>query len=197
MKIIGLTGGIGSGKTTVSKYLTSRGFHVIDADIIAREIVENTPELLEKLALEFGSQILFEDGTLNRKKMGSIAFSDAEEKAKLDEIMHKEIIIRINQRLYEIENGENPKAVFVDAALLFETELHNGMDATWVVDSQDHIRIKRVIARDGLSKEEVEDRIKNQMPRHIKNKMADEIIDNSTQIDELYQQVERLLNKFN
>ncbi|MEG2200417.1 MAG: dephospho-CoA kinase, partial [Anaerovorax sp.] len=98
MKIIGLTGGIGSGKTTVSNYLASKGYHVIDADKVAREVVDRNPEILKKFTIEFGTEILFEDGTLNRKKLGAIAFSDAEKKAKLDEIMHKEIIKYIEER---------------------------------------------------------------------------------------------------
>lgn len=209
MKIIGLTGGIGSGKSTISDYLTQRGFHVLDADKIAREIVMPGSEALIELISVFGEEILLSDGSLDRKKLGAIIFSDAEKKKMLDDIMHTRILEIIHQKVVEFRETiaqvgrgnvgtarlARDRTIFIDAALLFETGLDKFVSEIWVVDVEKEIRIKRVIDRDGLSRGEILKRIENQMNQEQKNSRADEILDNSGSKEALYQQIDDLINR--
>jgi dephospho-CoA kinase len=209
MKVIGLTGGIGSGKTTVSDYLISLGYHVLDADKIAREIVEPGSDALIELVSVFGEGILLEDGSLNRKKLGKIVFSNPEKKALLDKLMHTRILQIIRDRILQfqedvkespivVDSLENPflkKVIFIDAPLLYETGLDKEVGKVWVVDVDDEARINRIMERDGLSRADVQDRIASQMTRAEKNKRADEILDNSGERKALYNQIDQLLKK--
>lgn len=195
MKVIGLTGGIGSGKSTATDYLISRGFHVLDADQIAREIVLPGSEMLIQLASAFGRGIILEDGSLDRKKLGEIVFSDPEKKTTLDALMHTSILELIRERILQFrEEGEN-KVIFIDAPLLFETGLNKSVSEIWLIDVDDEIRIKRIMARDGLNREEIEKRISAQMTREEKQSLADVILDNTGDQEALYQQIEQLLKK--
>lgn len=201
MKIIGLTGGIGSGKSTVTEYLISRGFHVLDADKIAREIVTSGSDTLIELVSIFGKEILQEEGSLDRKKLGSIVFSDIDKKKKLDELMHARILETIHERILkfheEVDHAAIPKhkAIFIDAPLLFETGLDKSVNEIWVIDVEDETRIKRIIERDGLKRDEILQRINAQMPRNEKIKRADTILDNNADQEQLYQQLDKLLLK--
>lgn len=195
MKVIGLTGGIGSGKTTVTDYLISRGFHVLDADKIAREIVLPGSEMLIQLTAVFGRDILMEDGNLNRKKLGEIVFSDTEKKKTLDALMHTRILELIHERILQFREENEKKVIFIDAPLLFETGLNNSVGEIWVIDVDDETRIKRIMARDGLNREDIEKRISSQMTREEKNSRADVILDNTGDLQLLYQQIEELLKK--
>lgn len=192
MKIIGLTGGIGSGKSTVSKYLAQKNYPIIDADKIAREIVQPNSMTLYKLTVCFGSKILNKDGSLNRKALANIAFSNVEQKTKLDNIMLEEIIRIIHQRI-ELYNKNDEKIVFIDAPLLFEAGLDKISDVTWVVDVDDEIRIERVAKRDGITRQEVLARLEKQMNREEQKKRASYILNNSTTTEDLYCQIEKLL----
>lgn len=207
MKIIGLTGGIGTGKSTVTDYLISKGFHVLDADKVAREIVMPGSEMLIQLSSNFGKDILHEDGSLNRKKLGNIIFNDPEKKKKLDELMHDRILEIINERIIlicekhensteiPIDSGhkEKRKVIFIDAPLLFETGLDKSVSETWVIDVDDETRIKRIMKRDGLSRDEIMMRIKTQMARDEKKKRADVLLDNTGNLEKLYRQIDQML----
>lgn len=195
MKVIGLTGGIGSGKTTVTDYLISRGFHVLDADKIAREIVLPGSEMLIQLTAVFGREILMEDGSLNRKKLAAIVFSDADKKKTMDALMHTRILELIHERILRFrEEGKN-KVIFIDAPLLFETGLDKSVSEIWVIDVDDETRINRIMERDGLNREDIEKRISSQMTREEKNRRADVILDNTGHQEALYGQIEELLKK--
>lgn len=191
MKVIGLTGGIGSGKSTVSKYLKDKGYEIIDADQIAKELVLPCSETLQKIHGVFGDGILLEDGQLNRKALAELIFTNVEKKKQLDDIMLGEIIRIILERL-EYARTFN-KTIFVDAPLLFEAGLEKYVEQTWVVDASDELRISRVVERDQTTPEMVQARINNQMSREEKNKKADVILYNSTTKEELYKQLEHLL----
>ncbi|MBN7772431.1 dephospho-CoA kinase [Clostridium aminobutyricum] len=193
MKVIGLTGGIGSGKSTVSKYLMSKGYEIVDADQIARELVAPHSETLERIQTAFGKDILLNDNSLNRKALADIIFSDPEKKKQLDEIMHHEIIRIIRKRLDDARAKSQGKAVFVDAPLLFEVGLEQYVEQTWVVDASDEVRINRVVERDQTTRAMVRARIDNQMSREEKNQKADIVLDNSTTKEKLYEQIENLL----
>lgn len=194
MKIIGLTGGIGSGKSTVSEYLQQKGLTIIDADKIAREIVVPGSGVLAEITKLFGTDILFEDGSLNRKKLGGMVFSDSQKKFALDSLMHHKVIELIEKQMKELEMA-GTKVIFVDAPLLFETGLDGHVNEVWVVDVDDETRIHRIMGRDSLSRDEILKRIASQMSRKEKNEKADYIIDNTGTIDQLYVQIDTLLKE--
>ncbi len=193
MRIIGITGGIGSGKTTASEYLKSRGFHVIDADRIGHEIMQPGMPVLIELAMVFGGDILDDNGVLNRKKLAEAAFADPQNKKMLDSITHKEIFEEIRRRM-DILSDQGVKIVFLDAALLFETGLENTCEQTWLIDAEDKIRIKRAMDRDGSTRDQVLARLKNQMSSEEKRKRASHIIDNSGDLEQLYKQLDVLIS---
>lgn len=206
MKIIGLTGGIGAGKSTVTNYLQSKGFHVLDADRIARELVLPGSEALIEITAAFGEDMLLEDGGLNRKKLGQVVFHDPEKTKLLDGIMRDKILeILYDQIVRFREQGESAasladpeerfrnQVVFIDAPLLFESGLDQLTHENWVVDADDETRIARVMERDALSREEIEDRIRRQMQREEKLRRAQEVLDNSGIVAELYERIDSLL----
>lgn len=209
MKLIGLTGGIGAGKSTVTDYLIDRGFHVLDADKISREIVLPGSDMLLQLAELFGNGILQEDGGLNRKKLGSIVFSDPEKKEQLDRLMHTKILEVIHERVFQIreeschdaeaiispERAMRNKVIFIDAPLLFETGLDKSVEEIWVIDAEDEIRIRRVMERDGLNRDEIIKIMNYQMDRTEKNRRADVLLDNSGEKEALYRQLNLLIQK--
>jgi dephospho-CoA kinase len=196
MRIVGLTGGIGSGKSTVTDYLISQGFHVLDADRIAREIVLPGSDMLIELSSVFGKKILQDDGSLDRKKLGGIVFSDAEKKKTLDRLMHTRILELIHERILQFrEEQAHAKVIFIDAPLLFETGLYKSANEIWVIDADDETRIRRIMARDGLQREEILKRIESQMTREEKNSRADVILDNTGDQEALYRQIDELLKK--
>ena len=191
MRVIGLTGGIGTGKSTVSRYLASRGFEIIDADLIARQIVQPGSPLLDEIGETFGRQFILPDGSLDRKALGAYVFSDSHRKKQLDDIMMGRIVSTIRERIRTAKCN-----VIVDAPLLFEVGLDADVEAVWLVDAADEVRIKRVCARDNIPAQQVSDRIKNQMPQSEKTAKSDEVIDNSGSEEELYQQIDRLIDKY-
>ena len=194
MKVIGLTGGIGSGKSTVSDYLRKKQIYIIDADAISREIVIPNSEnsALDELVNAFGKSILNSDGSLNRKGLAAIVFNDKESKAKLDEIMLGKIIDIILERI-ELSKKNNLDKLVVDAPLLFEAGLDKYCDETWVVDASDEVRIQRVMQRDQATAEEVAARIKSQSSREEKISKGTHILENSTTLQDLYEQIEKII----
>lgn len=188
---IGITGGIGSGKSTVSDYLIEKGYKVIDCDKLAREVVMPGKPALKKLVLAMGSEILNEKGELDRQQTARIVFDDADKRKILESITHAAILEEVNSRVSENPNGIN----FIDAALMFETGLNREMDLVWAVVCGDDIRIQRVMERDGASREMVLARMDSQMKDEERRGLADEILENSTSKEELYAGVDRLLEK--
>ncbi len=205
MKVIGLTGGIGSGKSTVSEYLESRGYTIIDADKIAREIVSVGSETLDHLVAYFGTSILREDGSLNRKKLADIVFADPVKRSAMDDIMLRQIISVIHERLdhfrsieatshkIEAQNPVKDGIVFLDAALLYESGLDAATDKVWLVDADEEIRIRRVVSRDNMSEKDIKRRIKSQMAREDRLTKDCYVLDNSGSVKELYSQIDCLL----
>ncbi len=196
MKVIGLTGGIGAGKSTVTDLLRTRGYVVIDADAIARQITEKGTAALKKIVHCFGTVVLHEDGSLNRRKLGTIVFSDEEKKGQLEQITTTEVVNIIKQQIDDLRAEGKYDIIFVDAPLLFETGADKLTDFVWLIDADTEIRIARVMDRDGVSRKEVAARIQNQMGSEEKRKLAQEVIDNSKGKEELYRQIEYLLKKY-
>lgn len=190
-KVIGIAGGIGSGKSTVTDYLRSKSYLVIDADEEAREAVNPGEPTLDELVDYFGSHIIQEDGTLNRRKLAQIAFSDPEKTKKLNDILHKDISIRIDKKL--TQNAGRGQVAFISAPLFFEADLQKKCNETWAVVADKDVRIKRTMERDNLPKEEVVDRINRQMSDDEREKLADYVLFNNGSKEELIKQVDQLM----
>ncbi|MCG9969383.1 dephospho-CoA kinase [Pelotomaculum terephthalicicum JT] len=195
MLIIGLTGNIGSGKSTVSRYLESLGSTVIDADQVAREIVQPGSPALKEIVRVFGTRVLNSEGALDRKKMGSIVFTDPDARVKLNGITHPRIVEAIEKEKLKLNNlpGSRDKLLVIDAPLLIEAGLHKSVDEIWVVKVDDQKQIERLIERDGLSDEEAKKRVAAQMPQAEKLKYARRVIDNNGSPEETKRQIDRHL----
>ncbi|MCX7695780.1 MAG: dephospho-CoA kinase [Caloramator sp.] len=193
MKIIGLTGGIASGKSTVSKYLISKGLDVIDADLISRDIYKVGEIAYKMVVQEFGKEILNDDLTINRKKLGQIVFNNIQKLEKLNRITHPIIFEEIKKRIDEILKM-NKKICIVDAALLFESDWYKICDIKWLVYVDKKTQIKRLVERDKISEADAIKRIDAQMSLEQKLKLSDFIINNSGEIRYTYEQVDILLN---
>ncbi|MEW9123034.1 MAG: dephospho-CoA kinase [Thermotaleaceae bacterium] len=195
MMVIGITGGIASGKSTVSKFLIDRGYIVIDADQIAREIVAVGQPALEDIKRVFGEAYIQPDGNLARKKLGELVFSRKEELKKLNKITHPRIIDEIVNRIKVYEKVKNSNLIFVDAALLIEMNMRQLVDEIWLVTVTRELQIKRLVTRDKLAISDAESRMGVQMPIEEKMKYADIIIDNSKDIQFLYIQIKKQLER--
>ncbi|SHJ81729.1 dephospho-CoA kinase [Paramaledivibacter caminithermalis] len=192
MKVIGLTGGIASGKSTVSNYLKELGAIVIDADVVSREIVEKGKPALKEIVNFFGEKVLKSDGTLNRKYLGSIVFSDPQKLQVLNKITHKRIIEKIEDEIKYYRHSRNIKAIFIDAALLIEMKMYYLTDEIWLVTTSKEIQLRRLMLRDNITFEEAMNRINSQMSLDQKKDFSDVIIDNSKDFDYLKNQVKEL-----
>lgn len=193
MEIIGLTGGIGTGKSTVSNFLRENNFAIVDADLISREVVEPGKPLLKELEEAFGSEIINEDGSLNRKGLAAIVFNDVEQRKLMDSIMHKEILAEMRRCMESYQQQGTHQGIIIDAPLLFEIGLEKWCNQVWLVTADMDIRIQRVCARDNAVPAEVEARIRNQMSDDEKRKLSDEILDNSGTLENLHKQITDLL----
>lgn len=192
-KIIGLTGSIATGKSQVSKYLKDKGIKVVDADLIARDLVD-IPIVKDEIKKAFGENIYVNEN-LDRKKLAEIVFNNDKKRNILNDIMHPHIYKII---LDEIKNSN--EIVFVDIPLLFENEKVNEkfglkFDEIWLVYVDREIQIERLMKRDGISREYAEKKINSQIPVEEKRKKSDVIIDNSGTLEETFAQVEENLRK--
>lgn len=189
--VIGLTGGIGCGKSLVSHYLQSKDFTVIDADLIAREIMEPGQQGLVMVKETFGEQVIKMDGTLDRQKLGSLVFNDSAQLDKLNAITHPLIRQTIQER---IRAHADEAIVFVDVPLLFESGGYTDwVDEIWVVSASLEQQRARIMARDDLSLGQAQARIDAQWPTAQKAAMADFVIDNSGSVEQTYQQIDQRL----
>jgi dephospho-CoA kinase len=195
MRVIGLTGGIGSGKSVVSDHLREKGYAVIDADELAREVVAVGAEGLSAVVRRFGEGVLLPDGSLDRKGLAARVFADAEERAALNAILHGRIIREMRDRVARYcAAGE--KVVFLSVPLLIETGLQSETDAVWLVDADAEERARRVALRDGLRQKEAHMRIAAQLPSSEKRRYASETIDNTGTLSDLLRTVDALLEKY-
>ncbi|ORX23545.1 dephospho-CoA kinase [Thermoanaerobacterium sp. PSU-2] len=196
MKVIGLTGGIASGKSTVSSILKSLGAVIIDADVVSREIMIKGTDTYNILVSVFGREILRKDGEIDRRKLGNLVFADKEKLNKLNEITHPEIIKRIKDIIEEERKKGKEKAIVLDAALLIEMKLFNMVDEVWLVVVDKKTQIRRLMKRDNLSYKDALNRIKSQMSIEDKMKYADFIINNCKDFNAIKRQVELLWGRF-
>jgi dephospho-CoA kinase len=192
--IIGLTGGIASGKSTASQILQAKGIPVVDADKIAREVVEPGKEAYEKVVAFFGSEILREDKTINRPRLGEIIFNDKEKRSRLNEIVHPSIRAEMKrQAIFYTENGFS--LVVLDIPLLFESKLTHMVEQTWLIYADPEVQLKRLIMRDGFSETQAISRINSQMPIDEKRELADVVIENNGSMAELEEKLSILINQ--
>ncbi|MDR2296327.1 MAG: dephospho-CoA kinase [Clostridiales Family XIII bacterium] len=195
MKVIGLTGGIGSGKSAVADRLTERGRAVLDADALARELVAAGSEGLAAVVARFGAGVLLPDGSLDRKGLAARVFGDEEARAALNALLHGRIARAMRERVAR-RRAAGARVVFLCVPLLLETGMQFETDAVWLVDAPEDVRVRRVVARDGLSAEDVRLRIAAQMPSSEKRRHASEILDNSGSLRDLHLAVDALLEKY-
>lgn len=189
--IVGLTGGIASGKTTVSGMLAEHGVRVIDADAIAREIVEPGEPALDGIRETFGDEVLADDGSLDREALGDIVFDDEAARSRLEAITHPRIASRMMQKASDARESGEPWVVY-DAALIVENELHETLPALVVVAASRKTQRERIVDRDGLNPEEADARLDAQMSLEDKIAAADYVIDNDGSLEATRQQVDRL-----
>lgn len=189
---IGITGGIGCGKSAVTDYLSGKGIVIADADQAAKVIVEPGQPALKTIVNHFGSQILLDDGTLNRRALRDIIFNDPEQRRWLERLTHPLIIERLRQ---ELAAAQSPYVILV-APLLLEANLKGIVDRVLVIDIDPEQQIARTMARDGVSRTQVENILQAQASRAQRLSIADDIIDNSGSLDALHQQLDALHQRY-
>ncbi len=193
MKVIGLTGGIASGKSTASEILKQLGAYIIDADLIAREILEDDSYVVERLLKAFGPDIIDGEGNIIRSKLADKVFSDAKGLKKLNDITHPVIIDKIIRQINNIKKGTRTfPAIIVDAALLIESGLYRHVDQVWLVKVDRNKQIERLMARDNISEQQAINRINSQMPNEEKERFAQRIINNNGDLSDIRRQIQYL-----
>lgn len=195
--IMGLTGGIACGKSTVAAMLVARGAALIDADVLAREAVQPGTAGLARIAAAFGQDVLAPDGSLDRKRLGAVIFGDEAARKELEGILHPVIRARMEAKMAEHERLAPDKLLVVDIPLLYES----GMDelfAAWeimVVYIPQELQLKRLMERDGLSADAARQRLAAQLPIEAKRQRADIVIDNAGALEATAQQIDQFLRR--
>ncbi len=194
--IVGLTGGIASGKSTVATMFEEMGARIIDADVIAREVVEPGQPASEDIRRAFGDGVFCDDATLDRAALGEVVFGDPQARRTLEGITHPRIAQRMMERADECRK-QGYGWVIYDAALIVENGIHRWLDSLIVVAADPQVQIERLMARDGLTREQAQRRLDAQMPLADKVAVADFVIDNGgplaqtrEQVEDLYQRIE-------
>lgn len=193
--VIGLTGGIASGKSTVANMLIDKGITVIDADIIAKQAVERGMPAYRQIIDEFGEDILLENGDIDRRRLGALVFTNEQKRLALNSIVHPAVREEMLKRRDEsIANQET--FVVLDIPLLFESKLESLVDKIIVVSVTKELQLERLIKRNQLTEEEALSRIRSQMPLEEKVSRADNVIDNSGTLEETKQRLEEILRRW-
>jgi len=188
---VGLTGGIATGKTTVGEMFVELGCHLIDSDQIAHRLFESGQAVHAAVVKEFGDGIVAADGSIDRRILGDIVFKDAQARARLNRLVHPAIIERQQEWLKQVE-AQDPKGIaIVAAALMIEVGTYKNYDKIIVVTCSPEIQKERLRARSPLSEDQIEARIRSQMPMEEKARYADFVIDNSGPIEATRRQVEQ------
>ncbi len=197
MLIIGLTGGIGSGKTTASNLFSDLGIPVIDTDLISRKLVRDDTSVLHKIIESFDDSILLDDGTLDRKQLSKIVFNDNTEKQKLENILHPKIRTEVTSLLQDyVSTKTPPQYVIIVIPLLFETDFRNLVDKILVITSREDLRIKRITQRDDRNMDEIRSILDSQVTDEIRISGADDVIENNGDLKKLESRIQYLHNKY-
>lgn len=189
--IIGLTGGIASGKSTIAKMLVERGALLVDADQVAREVVLPGESALEAIASLFGQAVLLPDGSLNRKALGEIVFQDKASLAQLEAITHPAIRASMQHRIHTYEEKYPERLIVADVPLLYETKQQHLYKGVMVVYVPEEIQIARLMERSSFTKSEAERRVSLQMNIEQKRELANWVIDNSGTLEETSRQIDQ------
>lgn len=189
--VVGLTGGIACGKSTVARAFAELGVPVIDADDLARVVVAPGTEGLSEVVAEFGEDVLLADGGLDREKVGAIVFNDDDARRRLNAIIHPRIAAAGAQRIAELQSNPGPFILY-EAALLVEGGSYRLFDGLIVVSAKPEVQLSRLVERDGLSDEQAQARIRSQLPLADKETVADYVIHNNDSIEAVTQQVHDL-----
>lgn len=192
MRLIGLTGSIASGKSTVSNRLKELGAYVINADAVSHEVTASGSEGLRRIEAEFGSDVINESGTLDRKRIAALVFADNGRLQALNSILHPIIMENMRVSTREISARDDKAVVVWDVPLLLEIGAHNEVDEVWLVIADDTLRLERAMKRDGATRQSVEARMAAQMPQSEKERYADKIIVNNGSVQELVIKVDAL-----
>ncbi|WP_180002779.1 MULTISPECIES: dephospho-CoA kinase [unclassified Acinetobacter] len=190
--VLGLTGGIGSGKSAASQWFEAQGIAVVDADIVAREVVDIGQPALQQIQQAFGDWVLLKDGSLNRRVLREHIFQSPEARKTLENITHPAIRTSIIQQLHA---AQSPYAILV-SPLLFETNQHELTQHTLLIDAAIELQIQRASQRDGQNVEQIQKIIAAQMPREQKRAMADDIVLNDGELEHLYAHLTPLHEKY-
>ena len=188
MFVVGVTGGIGSGKTAVTDFLAEKEIVIADADQASRIVVTPGQPTLKKIAEHFGAHLIQNNGQLNRRELRDIIFSNPKERHWLEQLLHPLIF---QQLQHELESASSPYAILV-SPLLIETNQHKLTDRVLVVDVPEEVQIERAIARDNISHEQAEAILSSQTSRQKRLNLADDVIDNSGTLEQLHNQLEQL-----
>jgi len=188
LPIVGLTGNIACGKSSVAEGLRALGAAIVDADEVARAVVEPGSPGLEAVVAEFGDEVLSEDGTLDRGRLGAQVFGDDDARAKLNALLHPRIAVESGQRIGDLQDSGAPYIVY-EAALLVENGTHRAFSALVVVTLEEELQVSRLMARDGSTREEALARIHAQMPQAEKAAVADHVIENGGDFEALSERV--------
>ena len=191
MRVIGLTGGIASGKSTAARTLVELGAHVVDADLVAREIVAPGQPALAEIARTFGKEMLLPDGTLDRKRLGAVIFADVERRRALNAITHPRIAAETQARLGKLRDQGVPIAIY-EAALLVENGVHKGLDGLIVVACDEATQLRRLMGRDGYVEADARARIAAQAPMAEKIAAATWVVDTSGPLADTKKQLARV-----
>lgn len=190
--ILGITGGIGSGKSAATQWFESQGITIIDADIVAREVVEPKQPALEEIQRTFGDWVLLEDGSLNRRALRDHIFQFPEARQALEKITHPAIRQSITQQL---KQAESPYVILV-SPLLFETNQHELTHHTLLIDAEEQTQLQRASQRDGQTEQQIRSIIAAQMPRAQKLQLANDVVLNDGLLEHLHQQLKPLHLKY-
>lgn len=191
MLLFGVTGGIGSGKSVVCNFLKEKDVPIIEADPLAKELTNRLPDIRQALMGEFGEDVYTPEKDLNKDKLSHLVFTNPEARERINQIIHPHVFKAIEKRVNQLQE-QNQKFVGVEAALIYESEMEQMLDAVVVISAPLNKRVDWIKERDGFSKEEIHKRIDSQMPLEEKVKRADYVIANDAGLIELKQEVDDL-----
>lgn len=189
-KIIGVTGGIGSGKTTIVNYIHTKGYPVYIADEAGKKVMQQ-PKVIQQVNALFEGKVLLDDGSLDRSKIASLVFNDEQLLSALNQIVHPAVASDFEE--FKKQNSQQP-LVFKEAAILFESGSYKDCDATILITAPLNVRIERVVKRDGISKEAVLQRMKNQLTDEEKQKLATFTVENM-ELNHAFKSIDEIIDK--
>ncbi len=193
--VIGLSGGIAAGKTSVSHQLREKGAYVIDADSVGHRVIAPDGEAYADVVAAFGPEVLAEDGAIDRRKLGGVVFADPERLKELNAITHPRMAARMAGEIAQVRDrpaAELPPLILLDAAILFEAGWDDMCDETWVVVASAEVALERLMTRNGLGREQAEARLRAQMSNEERIARAQRVIRNEGSLDALYARVEQI-----